>query len=164
MMKPLNEIEIIQNPALGSLLMWEFGKGFQSETEQPASLLHYFLVLPLLLHNSTQKLIVGTRRSSGLLLFAAKLSEEREQLIAVHERALVLRSLSLTSVAFGISYRLLSLDYATATLRANGLPAGLKKLSAPERIRPMCGAAEKLGYWFSKVQLAQIALTLAVAF
>jgi hypothetical protein len=47
-----------------------------------------FLVLPLVLHRPTLEMINSTRKASGLALFAAKLGEERENLLAVHERAL----------------------------------------------------------------------------
>jgi hypothetical protein len=97
-------------------------------------------------------------------LFAAKLGQERENLLAVHERALALRRLSLQSIAMGVDHRLLTLDYNAVTLRANTADESLQKPSLPERIRGFSGASDKLGYWFSKLGLRQVASTLAVEF
>jgi hypothetical protein len=159
---PLSEIEIVQNPALGAYAIWRFGLGFQSEDSRPAAFPLAFLVLPLVLHRPTLEIISSTQRASGLALFAAKLGQERENLLAVHERALVLRRLTLQSIGMGISDRLLTLDYLSATIRAN--EAGVRKPTLPERIRGFSGAAEKVGYWFSKLSLHQVASTLAVEF
>jgi hypothetical protein len=97
-------------------------------------------------------------------LFAAKLGEERENLLAVHERARALRRLSLQSIAMGVDHRLLTLDYEAATLRANTADESLQKPPLPERIRGFSSAAEKLGYWFSRLGLHQVASTLVVEF
>jgi hypothetical protein len=161
---PMSELELIQNPALGAYAIWRFGLGFQSEDGRPAPLPLVFLTLPLLLHQSTREMIVSTQKRSGLALFAAKLGEERERLLAVYDRALALRRLTLRSIAMGIGSRLLTLDCAAATLRANTPEPGAPKPQLPERIRGFSGAADKLGYWFTKVGLQQTASTLMVSF
>ena len=73
----------------------------------------------IVLHRATLDIVTSTNRPSGLHIFAAKLGKEQEQLLAVHDRALLLRALTLQSVAVGVSGRLLSVDYKDATLRAN---------------------------------------------
>lgn len=164
MSRALTELEIVQNPALGAYALWRFGVGFQSEDGRPAALPLAFLALPLLLHQPTLKMIASTQKASGLALFTAKLGQERENLLAVHERALALRRLSLQSIAMGVNNRLLTLDYYDATLRANTADESLRNPSLPERIRGFSGAADKLGYWFSKLGLQQVASTLVVEF
>ncbi|WP_409364033.1 three component ABC system middle component [Bradyrhizobium liaoningense] len=49
----LSELQIVQNPSLGSYLIWQFGLGFQADDSQRSSFLLAFLVLPLLLHKPT---------------------------------------------------------------------------------------------------------------
>jgi hypothetical protein len=161
---PLTEIELVQNPALCAFVLWRFGLGFQSEDGRPAILPLAFLVLPLVLHRPTLEMINSTRKTSGLALFASKLGEQRELLFAVHERALALRHLTLQSIGMGVANRLLTLDYDAATLRANTLEPDAPKPKLPERIRSFSSAADKIGYWFSKVALNQVASTLAVGF
>ncbi len=161
---PLSEIEIVQNPALCAFALWRFGLGFQSEDGRPAILPLAFLVLPLVLHRPTLEMIDSTRKASGLALFAAKLGEQRELLFAVHERALALRHLTLQSIGMGVASGLLTLDYDAATLRANTPEPDASKPKLPERIRNFSSAADKIGYWFSKITLNQVASTLAVEF
>jgi hypothetical protein len=163
MSRVLNELEIIQNPALGAYVIWRFGLSFQGEAGQPAALPLAFLVLPLLLHRPTLELIRSTRKSSGLTVFAAKLHERRENLLAIHYRAFALRRLSLQSIAVGVNCRLLTLNYTLATIRANTYPPP-NNLRLPERMRGFADAADKVGNWFSKLNLHQISSTLAVEF
>jgi hypothetical protein len=158
----LNELEIVQNPSLGGYLIWQCGLSFQSEVSLQPSFPLAFLVLPLILHRPTLDLVTSTRKTSGLALFAAKVGEEQENLLAIHERARVLRGLSLQSVAFAINYGLIHLNYAEATFRSNTLTK--KGPSIPERIKSMSAGAGKLGYWFSRMTLHQIATTLKVDF
>jgi hypothetical protein len=160
---PLNELEIVQNPALGAYIIWRFGIGFQEEEGLPPTVPHAFLVLPLVLHQSTCETIRSTQKGSGLTLFAAKLGENRENLLAVHERALALRRLTMQSIVMRISGSLLTLDYVAATIRANSPGGTVRKPMLPERIKHLPGAAEKVGYWFSKIDLHQVVSTLAVA-
>ncbi|MDX6464518.1 MAG: hypothetical protein QOE55_8215 [Acidobacteriaceae bacterium] len=164
MTSSLTELEIVQNPALGGYALWQFGLGFQSEDGHPSPLPLAFLVLPLVLHRPTLELVLSTRKASGLALFAAKLGEERENLLALHERALTLRRLSLQSIAVGVGSRLLTVDYVAATLRANAAVPEMSKPKLPERIRGFSGAADKIGYWFSRLSLPQVVSMLVVEF
>ncbi|MDE0925035.1 three component ABC system middle component [Aurantimonas coralicida] len=162
--RPLSDLAIVQNPGLGAFALWRFGQGFQADDEHPAPFALSFLVLPIILHRATLDIVTSTKRPSGLALFAAKLGKEREQLLAVHERALLLRALTLQSIAVGVSGRLLSVDYKNATLRANTLEPKPKKLVLPERLKQIGPASEKLGFWFSKLGTIQVANLLRVEF
>jgi hypothetical protein len=164
MNRSLSELEIIQNPALGAFALWRFGIGYQSEDGHSAPFLLFFLVLPLVLHQPTLNLIASTQRASGLTLFAAKLAEERENLMAIHSRTLALRRLSLQSLSMGVSQGLLTVDEINASVRANTADASLRTPVLPDRISGFARAPEKLGYWFSKFSLKQVASTLVVDF
>ena len=116
----LSPIAQVQNPAFGALLGWRFVRGFQSEKPGELPVFHLlFLLLPVVLHRPTLEVIRSTNQSSGLARFVGKLGEERERLLAVHERALALRSLTLESIATGVAARLLWIDYENALVRAN---------------------------------------------
>jgi len=160
---PPSEIELVQNPALGSVLLWQFARAYQGEKAEEVPLHLSFLLLPLVLHRGSLDEIVSTRRASGLTLFAAKLGEQRENLLAVHDRTLALRPLTLKSIGLGVQSRLLSVDYQAATLRGNTLDGGGPP-RPPERMKNMPAAAEKVGCWFSKMDIRQIASVLRVEF
>ena len=160
----LSEIEIIQNPALGSYLLWHYGREFQKDHEVSSSVLLSFLVLPLLMHRPTVKLVSSTFKRSGLSLFAAKFGENREDLLAVQGRAAALRPLTLQSLAIGTSARLLTVNYEAGTMRANHLDEGVKAPNLPERLKTLVPAAEKVGRWFAASGPYQVAMTLRVDF
>ncbi len=158
----LSELQIVQNPSLGSYLIWQSGLGFQADDSRRSSFLLAFLVLPLLLHKPTLDLVVSTRKSSGLVLFAAKLGEHHENLLAVHSRALALRRLSLQSIGIAVNRGLVTIDYDDGNFRSN-IP-DKKAPTLPERIKGMPPAAQKIGFWFSRMSVHQIASTLRVQF
>lgn len=149
----LNAVGIVQNPALGSVLLWHFGKEFQNESvaEVPVLNLH-LLVLPLLLHAKTLDVIKSTFPSSGLGQVVNKLSAQRELVLSIHHRACSMRELSMNSISTGVSSRLLSVNYETARVRSNDA----KPPSLPESLKYHTRGAEKLGLWFARISAPQV--------
>ncbi|EXI82542.1 MAG: hypothetical protein AW10_00328 [Candidatus Accumulibacter appositus] len=160
----LSEAAIVQNEALGAYVLWKFGLGFQERDGQAATLPLAFLVLPLILHAPTLEMVLSTYKGSGLHLFVGKLGEQREDLIAVHGRALSLRQLSLESLMRAEQSGLIRIDPTTATMWSVGPYDDLAAPSLPERIRRIAPASEKVGYWFAGLSDQQVAHTLRVEF
>lgn len=161
----LNEIDLVQNPAIGAYLLWQFTLGYQKDGAEATPLLLTFLVLPMLLHRPTFDAVTSTRKASGLLLFAAKFDKEREALVELHGRARQLRSLSLQSMGVASTCRLIQIDYEAATLRGYALDLlDIKRPLIPERLKGFASSADKIGYWFSKLEIPQIASTLRIDF
>ena len=157
----ISEIATVQNAALGAAMLWRFGLGFQSESGSiPAYIPYFFLVLPIGLHNPTLECLSSTQKRSGLSQFAAKVAKNREDLLAIHLRAMALRKLTLQSIGTAIRSKLLSVDYRTASLRSNTK----RSPNAPERIRRQLNGAEKLGLWCARLSLDQTASMLRINF
>jgi len=148
----LSPVETVQNPAFGSVLLWQFGFGYQRESiDRLPSFELLFLVLPIILHARSLAHVTSTLVGSGLGKFVEKLSESREDLLAIHDRALAMRLLTLQSIGMGVTTGLLSLNYESASVRAND-----EKLpKAPERTKRHIAGAEKLGAWFARVPIGQ---------
>lgn len=159
----LGEVEAVQNPALGAYLLWQFGLSFQETKSSKFPMQFIFVVLPLLFHGPTLAHIKSTLKNSGLSMFSAKLAQQKEDLLAVHERALVYRELTLQSLGVASSFGLLSIDYATGFVRANS-SIEVPKLQPTPKIRLMAKSAEKLGHWFADVEQTQVATSLMVEF
>lgn len=160
----LSEAALVQNEALGAYALWKFGLGFQDRDGHAATLPLAFLVLPLILHAPTLDMVSSTYKSSGLHLFASKLGEQREDLIAVHGRALSLRQLSLESLMRAEQSSLIRIEPATATMWALGPYGDMAAPLLPERIRRIAPTCEKVGYWFAGLSDQQVAHTLRVEF
>jgi hypothetical protein len=160
------EVRNIQNPALGAGLLWRFACGYVRghRTRDPAPLPLLFLVLPILLHEQTASFVQGTKKASGLRMFASKFgtaaNAKQDLLIAIHDRMLTLRRLSLESVQIALATRLLHLDAATVTpLTETRAGAGV-----PAEIKSMMNNAEKLGTWCATLTMHEIAVILKVRF
>lgn len=160
----LSEAAIVQNEALGAFALWKFALAFQDRDGYPPSFPLAFLVLPLILHAPTLAVILSTQKASGLHLFAGKLGEKRENLLAVHDRAAALRKLTLASLVMGEQSGLLRIDPSAAKIWANGLYEGTRPPTLPERIRHIGPACERLGQWFAAFSDQQVAHTLRVEF
>ncbi|MAJ09864.1 three component ABC system middle component [Ponticaulis sp.] len=155
----LSTVALVQNPAFGSLLLWQFGIAFQDENLTDNVLLpHCFLILPLALHSETLALISSTNQSSGLTQLTKKLSEKRELLYSLHDRAIQMRELTLESIGTGISARLISINYEEARLRSNASRAP----KIPQRLKKQMSGVQKLGKWFARLEPAQVFTLLRV--
>jgi hypothetical protein len=159
------EIELVQNPAFGSLLEWRFVVGYSEERADASGcpLPLIFLPLPLVLHASTLAIVEGTR--VGLRGFAAKFADgkgENDVLLSVHERARVMRPLSLDSLRMGIASRLIHVDPDTGLLHA--LTRTMPKGRLADEARLASRNAEKLGRWCAGLTLLEIASILRVRF
>lgn len=160
----LSEAAIVQNEALGAYAIWRFGLGYQERDGQAVALPLAFLLLPLVLHAPTLAVVLGTQKASGLHLFAGKLGEQREDLLAVHGRALTLRQLTLGSLMVAEQSRLVRIEPRTATVRAFSPHHQLQAPALPERIRRIAPACERIGFWFAGLSDQQVAHTLKVEF
>ena len=151
--KPVDPIALVQNPAFGAQLLWSFGRGYQSEKiDDLPPMPSYFLVLPLVMHARTMADIRTTNLPSGLSRFVAKLSEHRERLMAVHDRTLRMRELTLQSIGVGVASRLLYVNYTSGHVRANDVEVP----KPPERLKYHIACAEKLGHWISRMPQGQV--------
>jgi hypothetical protein len=149
----MSPVELVQNPAFGAQLLWRFAKAYQDETpERLANLEVMFLVLPLVLHAGSLGYITSTFPMSGLGKMVEKLGNNRENLLAVHDRALLMRTLTLQSIGIGITSGLLHLNYDTALVRANAA----SQPRIVERVKNHLAGAHKLGVWFSHVPTPQV--------
>lgn len=160
----IDELEIVQNPALGALAVWSFGRGHQDETADLPSFLAAFIVLPIVLHRETLDIAASTQRTSGLGLFAAKLGEQRERLLALHDRAILLRSLTLRSIILAAESNLISISYERGLVRSNDVPVRRGSKYISEFVRPLLLVSEKLGHWVGRAGLQATASLLRVRF
>jgi hypothetical protein len=162
------EVRAIQNPALGSILIWRATSSYQKnhKTGSFMPLPLCFLVLPIVFHEETSALVTGTRTASGLRKLTEKFRSAEESktdlLLAVGSRAVAMRALTWESIRLGLASNVISLDTEDGSLMSlsdTPLVSGV-----PQAIRPLLGSAEKLGTWFSGLTLYEIGLQMQVTF
>jgi hypothetical protein len=158
----------IQNPALGSVLIWRATSTYQQshKTGSFMPLPLCFLVLPVVFHEETAALVSGTRAASGLRKLTEKFRSAEESktdlLLAVGRRAVAMRALSWESVQLAVASNIVSIDSAQGTLMSLSDTSPVS--GVPLAIRPLLSSAEKLGTWFSGLTLYEIGLQMQVNF
>ena len=161
------EVRNIQNPAIGAGLLWRYSCGYTQghQHQAPAPIPLLFLVLPIVFNEDAAAFVRGTQKASGLRAFAAKFGEakasKQDLLLAIHERASVLRRLTLDSLRLALVTRLLFLNTDGTVIPLSNSPA---VAGLPGEVRELMRDSEKLGFWCSQVSLHETATTLKVRF
>jgi hypothetical protein len=160
------EVRNIQNPALGAGLLWRYVCGYVDShpTRDPVPFPLLFIVLPLVLHAQTEDFVQSTQRASGLRVFTAKFgrteNSKQDLLLAIHDRMLVLRALTLESFRLALAGHLLYLNGASVIpLSETEAVAGI-----PSDVRRLLRSAEKIGSWCGMLTLHEAATALKVRF
>lgn len=159
------ETALVQNPALGGVLIWRFCVSYAAEhrrNEAPPLPLA-FLVLPMTFHRGTFEELSSTRGSIHLFAdkFTRSETSKSDMLLGIHDRAMEYRELTMESIALAIKARLLTVVPATARLEAVSTS---KPSALPASVRPLASGAEKIGKWFSGMSMFEIENVLKVAF
>lgn len=158
----LNEVQAMQNPALGAALLWRFVCGFTPESRPSGTPLPLaFVVLPLTFHAKSVEKATTTLAASGLRKFEAKFSDDDrgDVLLSLQPRMLAMRDLSLRSLRIAIRSGLLTLVPREAVLwpRSHSAPP-----SDAKAVGDLLKSAEKLGAWCRDVSLFEAAGLLKV--
>lgn len=166
MMSRLNkEIVNIQNPALGSYLIWNFIRGYYNNTSKPIPILLIFIVLPMVYRSDVAEILVSTQKKSGLRYFSNKFtgkgSLKNDLLLNIHSSAFVMHQLTYESMIIGLNSILFSIDYERALL----FPVTTTEHKTKHKsIDKLSKASEKLGVWCSELTLHEISSILKVRF
>lgn len=163
MTKLLSEVQAMQNPALGAVLVWRFACGYapQNEPHDGVPLPLAFVVLPVVLHERTRDAVTSTRPSSGARKFEEKFQDRGDVLFALNQRARGLRSLSLRSVRHALASGLVTLIPDRGTL----WPRSYTKPHVDAKsVAELLAAAEKLGGWCRSLSVYEISGILRVEF
>ncbi|HTW90284.1 MAG TPA: three component ABC system middle component [bacterium] len=161
------ETRNVQNPALGAGLLWRFACGYTQEhpTHEPVPLPLLFVVLPIVLHEQTESIVASTQGASGLRAFATKFGKSensmQDVLLAVHDRAAALRTLTRESLRIALMAHLIGLSTDAAAIPLSRTPAGA---GMPPETRRLMKSAERLGAWCGRLTIHEVAATLKVRF
>lgn len=157
-----DEVYLVQNPALGAVLLWKFVEGYQAPKPSAQPLLPLlFIVLPIIFTEQLRLQLSSTYPSSGLRLFVAKFAKDQEEILAIQKKMLLLRETSLSSLSIAISCGFLTLEHTTARVSANSrrFPSGVA-----DEMKALVKHAGKLGAWCSSLSLQEVQAALRIAF
>lgn len=159
----LNEVQAMQNPALGAGLLWRFVCGYSPSTNPKGTPLPLaFVVLPIVFHARSMEEVTGTQAASGMRKFEEKFAkEDGDILLSLQPRMLAMRDLTLRSLRIALRAGLITLVPSEAVLwpRSTTPPP-----DQPKPVTELLKAAEKLGTWCNDVSLFEVAGLLKVDF
>jgi hypothetical protein len=162
-----HELKVVQNEALASVLLWRFAVAYAKTRPNNdfAPVLLSSLLLPMVWHEETLENISSTFAGSGLRAFAEKFSETKparlDVLLGLHNRASLWREKWISSVRLGLSSGLIRFSPES---RIIPIEKPWSTASHPQPIRVQINASEKVGVWFAKLSLQEIAMSLHVRF
>ena len=157
---PNEDIYLVQNPALGATLIWQFVQGYSSRgIGIPPTLPLLFLILPIIYHEQLRETVISTNASSGLRLFAGKFKSEQETLYGIHDRMLRMRELSLSSISIALQCGLISIDTVSAEVASH---QHTSPKNVDEKIKSMLKSAQKLGHWCKELSLQEVQAILRI--
>lgn len=155
-----NEIDLIQNPAIGSIIIWKFLLGYGTKLEQDKFEL-LFIVLPIIFNQELRNYIDSTRKSSGFTKVIEKMMRDKKIDIVyqINNNAENMKELTLESIRIGIIANLFVLD---EMLNIEVEDIKIPKVS--KNIEKILENAEKIGKWLSELNMLEIEKILKVRF
>lgn len=158
------DVMYVQNPALGTVLLWRFTCGYYSNENRPVPFPLLFVVLPIVFRQDLCSVIKSTQKASGLSkvsekLFSGKLNDSIHY---VNNTAIQMRELTLEAFNIAVEANLMSLSTENATV--SPLTTAIRKYVPKGDCKIMLSAAEKLGAWCSELTLLEVEKWLKVRF
>lgn len=164
-MNDLNrEIYLVQNPAIGAVILWRFVCGYYENEgkcrQVPFPLL--FVILPIIFRQDLREVIQGTYKSSGLQKVSEKLfkNKKADLFCSIHDAAGQYKATTLSAINIGTKSNLIGISVKDATV----LPLQTKITSIPRSSENLLKQADKLGAWCSRLTLHEISVLLKVRF
>lgn len=162
------EVNLIQNSALGAVIIWSMICGYKEEKDQDLPIVLSMLSIPIVFYRPLLDVISGTQKRSGLRKFVSKLTETKngastaDLLLSIQERTRLWKNVSFNSLKFALAANLITLsDHACLSTSIDKDPS-TKYLNG---ITPtMLKGAKKLGSWFSPLSLEEIEKLLHLRF
>ena len=133
------------NPALTSILLWQFAKSYGEAKGAAPSLPLAFIVLPIAMSRPATRSFTGTNKTTGFLTW---LGRKPELMIDLPASIAGTRELTSEALCFGITYGLFTIN-ADGALQANPKAIAFKSRFREDERVDMIRAAHRLGTWTS---------------
>lgn len=159
----VKEIYNVQNPALGSVILWRFVCGYYAHDNKPVPFPLLFVVLPVVFREDLRAVIKSTQKGKGLSKVSEKLfkDKKKDNLYSINNTAIVLRPLTLDSFTIGVSAKLFYLEKSTALVYPL---VQTKVTNISDSTKMLLDSAEKLGGWCAELSLLEVCNWLKVRF
>jgi hypothetical protein len=144
----------MSNPALTSILLWQFLSAYQKVNTEGAPLSLAYIVLPIVMSRHIVDTFRGTNVRTGFLTW---LIRNPQLTLQLPRRVETTRDLTAEALRFGIAYRLFSVS-REGTLRANpsAISSRIPRQHGVDERAQMLRIADHLGQWTSTLPEATV--------
>lgn len=159
-MKQNNEIYVIQNPAIGAVIIWEFLCGYGSTLYNDKFEL-LFIIIPVILNQEFRNYIISTQKKSGFSKVIEKIMRDKKSDIVyqIENNINQMKELTLESIQIGMLTNLFCMDN-----ELNVKSIKNKKPDISKDTSEILEASKKLGIWMSELTKNEIEKMLKVRF
>lgn len=162
------EAWLINNPALGSYLIWTFVLESYSKTKKPVHPSKIFCLFPFIYYLNTRDILSSTQLSSNLHAYIAKFSTTKacatDIALSIHSRVDAQKEKTLESLITAFDCGLLIMDINSGLIIPNTRIKPIARTELDEAIKDLYDGSRKLGKWFSNMNTEDIARTIKVVF
>jgi hypothetical protein len=149
----------MSNPALTSILLWQFAKSYAKNSDAGPSLSLCFIVLPIVMSRPTIKSFDGTNVRTGFLTW---LTRHPEFPLQLPSRIGAARELTGDALRFGVAYGLFTIaPDGTLIVNERAISVSNQRAGQDERVR-MLRIASHLGEWTQKLPEATVFYSLGM--
>ncbi|MDQ0257095.1 hypothetical protein J2S74_004541 [Evansella vedderi] len=143
------------NPALCSIVLWSFLKGFEEQNKDGCEFPIILLTLPISLSNKVRETFKGTSNATGLLTW---LSRGPQSLIGLPQRIETSSSFTKDAIIFGINNKIIDIDNKTGKLKSNNSGLTQSKLNnilkseKASELKDIMLISKRFGNWCGQLQ------------
>lgn len=150
----IDRYEILMNPALGSIAISSFVKGFAENNNNKTPLFLCFFVIPMVFQKDIRNEIIHSRSFEKIVANLNK--NHKDRLYGINHSIKQMRDLSFKSFVISVSCGLVSLDPKNALISPNGCFKIPEAYSGNSVLKEMTEASEKLGIVLSGKRPSEI--------
>ena len=162
------EAWLINNPALGSYLIWTFSLECYNNTQQPIHPSKIFCLFPFIYYLNTRDILSCTNFSSNLHAYIAKFYTTKacgtDIALSIHARVDAQKEKTLESLITAFDCGLLMIDINSGLIIPNTRIKPVARNELDKEIKDLYDSSRKLGKWFSNMNTEEITRTIKVVF
>lgn len=150
----------MSNPALTSILLWQFVLSYQRNSGSGAPLSLVYIVLPIVMSRRIIASFKGTNVKTGFLTW---ISRNPQLMLQLPDRIDSARDLTADALRFGVAYGLFSVSAdGTLVARENALQGRPPRQHGVDERAQMLRIASHLGLWTSALPQQMVFFSLGV--
>lgn len=162
------EAWLINNPALGSYLIWTFVLESYNNTKLPVHPSKIFCLFPFIYYSNTRDILSSTHLSSNLYSYTAKFSTTKacatDITLSIHSRVDNQKEKTLESLITAFDNGLLTIDTYSGLIIPNTRIKPIARTELHDSIKELYDGSRKLGKWLSNMNTEDVTRTIKVVF